>query len=78
MASVMSGRTEQSYRAHKHGLMGWTAAREGGVRVSLLKQHQEGVTQAGGRAGSVVDTEVGGESGGAGRQETVHPPRPAG
>lgn len=78
MASVMSRRTEQSDRAYKHGLMAWTAAKEGGVHGSLLKQHREGVTQAGGRAGSVADSEVGGESGGAGRQETVHLPRPAG
>lgn len=78
MASVMSGRTEQSDRAHKHRLIAWAAARECGVRGSLLKQHREGVTQAGGHAGSVADSEVGGESGGAERQETVHPPCPAG
>ena len=38
--------------------MGWTAAREGRVGGSLLKQHWAGVTQAGGRAGSVVESEV--------------------
>ena len=38
--------------------MGWTAAREGRVGGSLLKQHRAGVTQAGGRAGSVVESEV--------------------